>query len=125
MRAQEDLRAERENNELEIRRLLQAVDAAALRAEALRKAVAAGEVALTGATRAQEGGLLTQFDVLEARRNLFASRRDLAQAHYDHLTAQMRLMLVAGEPMQVIVQRIDAALTSRLPLAAVEAAQKR
>lgn len=125
MRAQEDLRAERENNELEIRRLLQAVDAAALRAEALRKAVAAGEVALMGATRAQEGGLLTQFDVLEARRNLFASRRDLAQAHYDHLTAQMRLMLVAGEPMQVIVQRIDAALTSRLPLAAAEAAQKR
>jgi outer membrane protein, protease secretion system len=115
-RAQEDLRNERENNELEIRRLLQAADAAAVRAEALRKAVEASEVSVTGSTRAQEAGLATQTDVLEARRGLFAVRRELAQSHYDHLAARMRVMVLAGEPMQRIVDQIDAMLTERMPL---------
>ena len=115
-RAQEELRNERENNELEIRRLLQASDAAAQRADALRKAEQAGEIAVTGSTRAQEAGLTTQSDVLEARRSLFAVRRELAQSHYDHLAARMRVMVLAGEPMQRIVDQIDGLLTERLPL---------
>lgn len=115
-RAEQDLRAERENVELEVRRLLQGADSAALRADALRNAVAAGETAVTGATRAQAAGLATQAEVLDARNRLFASRRELAQAQYDHLAARMRMMLLAGEPMQRVIDQIGAQLIDRVEL---------
>ena len=124
-RAQEELRNERENNELEIRRLLQAADSAAVRAEALRKAVQASETAVTGATRAQEAGLVTVADVMDARRNLFSARRELTQSQYDHLAARMRLMVVAGEPMQRVVEQIDAILTQRAQLQNLDMAAQR
>lgn len=115
-RTEEELRAERENNELEIVRQLQLADSAAQRTEALQRAIAAGEVALTGATRAQEAGLATLTEVLEASSRLQNSRRDLAQAQYDHLAARMRLMLQAGEPMQRVIDHIDALLSRRFDL---------
>lgn len=115
-RAEEDLRNERENVQLEVRRLLQAADSAALRADALRNAVAAGETAVTGATRAQAAGLATQSEVLDARSRLYASRRELAQAQYDHLAARMRMMLLAGEAMQRVIEQIGAVLIERIDL---------
>jgi protease secretion system outer membrane protein len=115
-RVEEELRADRENTELEVVRQLQLADSAAQRAEALRRAIAAGEVALTGATRAQEAGLATMTEVLEARSRLQNSRRDLAQAQYDHLASRMRLMLQAGEPMQRVIDQIDALLSEKFDL---------
>jgi len=116
LRAEEELRNERENLTLNVQRLLQQADNAALRIEALRKAVAASEIALTGLSRAQELGLATQADVLDGRSRLYAVRRDLAQAQYEHLIARTRLMVVAGEPLQRIVERIDALLVTRVEL---------
>jgi len=116
-RAEQELRNERENVQLEIHRLLQLADAAALRSDALRKAVTASETAVTGVTRAQAAGLATQAEVLDANSKLFASRRDLAQAQYDHLGARMRMMLLAGEPMQRVVDQIGAFLIERVELA--------
>jgi outer membrane protein, protease secretion system len=115
-RAEEELRNERENNALEIRRQLQTADSAALRALALRKAVAAGEVAVEGATRAQEAGLVTLSEVLDARRSLFSVRRDLSLTHYDHLAARVRMMVLAGEPVQRIIDKTNALLTDPLPI---------
>lgn len=115
-RAQEELRAERENNELEIVRQLQLTDSAAQRSQALMRAIAAGQIALTGARRSQESGLGTFSDVLEAYSRLQASRRDLAQARYDHLVARARLMLQAGEPARLVIDRIDAALSEKVDL---------
>lgn len=116
LRAEEELRNERENLLVEIRRLLQASDAAALRTEALRKAVAASEVALEGATRSQAAGVGTLVDVLAARSRLFSARRDLARAQYDNLQSRGRLLALAGEPMQVLVDRIAAELAVRVAL---------
>lgn len=116
-RVEQELRNERENVELEIRRLLQLADAAAARVDALRNAVAAGETAVTGSTRAQSAGLVTQAEVLDARSRLFSSRRELAQAQYDHLAARMRMMLLAGEPMQRVADQIGAVLVERVDLA--------
>ncbi|MFO1326904.1 MAG: TolC family outer membrane protein [Rubrivivax sp.] len=115
-RAEEELRGERENSELEIVRQLQMADSAAQRADAMVRAVAAGEVALTGATRSQAAGQATLTEVLEARSRLQASRRDLAQAQYDHLAARMRMMLQAGEPMQRVIDQLDALLSQRIEL---------
>ncbi len=109
-RAEEDLRTERENNELEVRRLLNLADNAAARSAALRRAIQAGETAVQGATRSQEAGLGTLSEVLDATNRLYATRRELAQSQYDHLAARMRLMVLAGEPMQRVVEQIGAAL---------------
>lgn len=117
LRAEEELRTERENVELELRRLLQAADAAAARAAALRNAVAAGETAVTGATLAQAAGQATQTEWLDARSRLYASRRELAQAQYDHLAARMRLLLLAGEPTPRVIGDIGAVLIERIPFA--------
>lgn len=116
LRAEEDLRTERENLTLNVQRLLQQADNAALRVEALRKAVAASDIALTGLSRAQELGLATQTDVLDGRSRLYTARRDLAQAQYEHLLARTRLMIIAGEPQQRIVEQIDALLVTRVDL---------
>lgn len=124
-RAQEDLRNERENNEVEIRSMVQAADSTAERALALRRAVAASEVALTGALRAQDAGLLTLSDVLDARRNLYSTRRDLAQTHYDHLGARARLLALAGEPLQRIVEQINANLSTPVSLGGLIQASNR
>jgi len=116
-RTEEDLRTERENVELDVRRFQQAADSASMRAAALRNAVDAGEIAVTGATQAQAAGLATQSEVLDARSRLYASRRDLAQARYDHLAARARVMLLAGEPMQLIIERVGMELIERVDLA--------
>ncbi|MCZ2439522.1 MAG: TolC family outer membrane protein [Burkholderiales bacterium] len=113
-RAAEDLRAEQDNLRVELRRLLQSADAAAQRTQALRKAVAASEVALEGATRALAAGLGTQSDVLVARSRLLSARRDLAQAQYEHLMARSRVSVLAGEPMQQVVDRLAAELAVRV-----------
>lgn len=116
LRAEEDLRSERESLTLNVQRLLQLADNAAQRVDALRKAVTASDTALTGLSRAQELGLATQTDVLDGRSRLFAARRDLAQARYEHLIARTRLLVVAGEPMQRIIEQIDALLVERIDL---------
>ena len=123
-RVEEELNAERENNELEVRRLLQAADSAALRADALREAVAAGEIAVTGASMAVQAGVVTQSDVLEASSRLYAYRRDLALALYDHLASRMRLMVLAGEPMQRVVDEIGALLVVQTTLQPTDTSAK-
>lgn len=123
-RTEEDLRNERENVQLEVRRLVQVADGASLRADALRNAVAAGEIAVTGAERSQAAGVGTQADVLDARTRLYNSRRELAQAQYDHLAARMRMMLLAGEPMQRVIDQIGALLTARIELPHPESTPK-
>ena len=54
--------------------------------------------------------------MLDARSRLYASRRELAQAQYDHLAARMRMMLLAGEAMQRVIEQIGAVLIERIDL---------
>lgn len=116
-RAEQDLRNERDNVTFEVRRLLQAADSAAARAAALRNAVAAAEVAVTGATRSQQAGLGTLNDVLDARARLFSARRELALALYDHLNNRSRLLVNCGEPPQAVIDQNHALLQLRVDLA--------
>lgn len=119
-RAEEDLRNERENVQVEVNRLVRLLDTGVQRVAALQRAVAAGEVALTGATRAFEGGVGTQFDVLDARAKLFAARRDLVLARNEHLATYVRLMAVAGEAPQRPIDELDRLLSVRVELPSVQ-----
>ena len=116
-RAEQELRNERDNVTFEVRRLLQLADSAAARAAALRNAVAAAEVAVTGATRAQQAGMGTLNDVLDARARLYAARRDLAVALYDHINSRSRLLVNCGESPQAVIDHNNALLQVRVDLA--------
>lgn len=115
-RYEEELRNERENVQVEVHRLYRLLDTGVQRIDALRRAVAAGEIAVTGATRAYEAGMGTQVEVLDARSRLLSARRDLAQARNDHLGAYVRLLAVAGEAQQRPVDELERLLSVRADL---------
>ncbi len=115
-RAQEDYRAERENLELELRRHVMAIASAAQKIEAQSNVVAANETALFGLERAQLNGLATVADVLDARTRLSTAQKELIQSRYEYLATRMRLQVVAGVPMQLIVDDLDRLLSQKLNL---------
>jgi protease secretion system outer membrane protein len=106
-RAEEDIRSERENVEADVQKNFLVVSSGAARVLAYRRAAESSQVAYTGAIRAQEAGLGTTADVLDAQYRLFAARRDLALARYDYLAARLRLKVHAGLPMDEVTSDID------------------
>lgn len=114
-RAEQDIRNERENMQVEVQRNHQSVANGAGRIEAYRRAVLSSEVAFKGAVRAQELGMGTVTEALDAQTRLYAAQRDLAQARYDYLLARMRLLVVAGAGMEEVVSDIDRLLPVQQP----------
>lgn len=112
-KAEAELKAERENIEIEVQRNHQAVANGAARVAAYRQAVLSSEVAYQGSVRSQEAGLGTIGDVLDAQSRLYSARRDLAQARYDYLLARMRLMTQAGMPAEEVTADLDTLLPQR------------
>lgn len=110
-RAEEELRDERETVQVDIQRLHNLVVTGGPKLQAYARAVAAAEVTLEGATRAQSAGAGTMTEVVEARTRRMTTLRDLAQARYEHLAARARLMIQAGVPAVEIVSDVDRALT--------------
>jgi len=106
-RAEEEVRAERENVEIEVQRQYQATINGAERIKAHEKAVASAELTVTGMRRAFETGLGTAADVADALGRSFAAQRELVQARIDYLLARTRLMLQAGQPMADVAQELD------------------
>lgn len=115
-KAEQELRAEIENTELEVQRSYVLVASGATRIEAYRQLVAANETAVLGMTRALESGMATSADVIEAQARLYGSMRDAAQARYDYLVSRMRLLINVGLPMQEIIDDIDRRLTVKTDL---------
>ncbi len=110
-KAEEELRIEREGIEVEIQRQHQAVIHGTDKIAANRRVVASSETALLGATRALEAGLGTTADVLDAQARLSLAQRDLVQARYELLANRLRLMTIAGMPVNDTVSDLDRLLT--------------
>jgi len=68
----------------------------AARVQALTQAVVASESALEAKREGFEAGINSNIDVLDASRDLFRARRDLAAARYDYVLNLMRLKQSAG-----------------------------
>jgi protease secretion system outer membrane protein len=68
----------------------------AARIAALDKAVASGELLVKATERSIKGGVRINLDLLNAKQQLFASRRDLAQARYGYLLSDLRLRAAAA-----------------------------
>lgn len=68
----------------------------AARVQALTQSVIASESALEAKREGFEAGINTNIDVLDASRDLFRARRDLAAARYDYVLNLLRLKQSAG-----------------------------
>ena len=60
------------------------------------KEVQAQEKALESKEEGRKAGLITVLPVLDATRDLYAAKRDYAQARYDYLTNRLKLKEAAG-----------------------------
>jgi len=105
-----ELEAELNTQRVEARRQYLAVVNGLARIDAYEKAVRSSEVALEGTRFGVRAGTRTNLDVLNAQRQIFESRRDLAQARYTYLQAALFLQAVAGDSLDDVVESIDRAL---------------
>ncbi|WP_338766566.1 TolC family outer membrane protein [Massilia sp. METH4] len=95
-RAKSELDAERDRILVELRKQYSAVVSGVTRIRALEKAVESGKLLMTATEQSIKGGVRINLDLLNARQQLFASERDLAQARYNYLLALLRLRAAAG-----------------------------
>lgn len=111
-RAEEEVRTERENIEIEIHKLYQTVASGQARISAYGQSVASAELLLQGMKRSLEAGLGTQNDVADALARVFLARRDLAQARVEYMIARARLMLQAGMSSADVAADVDRSLVA-------------
>jgi outer membrane protein, protease secretion system len=95
-RSKADLQAKSDKVLLDVRKQYDIVQSSSLRIEALQKAVASGNLLVTATEQSIKGGIRINLDLLNAKQQLFASKRDLAQAYYNYLLALLRLRAAAG-----------------------------
>lgn len=81
---------------VEVNRQFQLQQSAALRAQALVKAVESNRVLIEATRKSVGGGVRTNLDVLNALERLSQSERDLASARHTHLLAGLQLRSHAG-----------------------------
>lgn len=87
----------RRQTDRDLRAAWRGVIAGARRVEALRLAVRSAETALEATEAGLEVGTRTTVDVLNAQRELFRARTDLAQARYDYVLQGLQLGFAGGK----------------------------
>lgn len=78
-----------------------------LRIRALEQAVRSAQQALLSNQKSFQAGSRTTLDVLQAEQQKTATLRDLAQARYGYLLAQLRLRSLAGDDRQESIQEAN------------------
>ena len=94
--ALEDLERDRRQVERQARAAYQGVTGGMVRVDALKQSVKALESAKKLKEEGYKAGLTTMLGVLDAERDLYAARRDAAQARYDYQLNVLRLKQAAG-----------------------------
>ena len=82
------------------------VESAIARVGALTQAVVSSQSALDAVEAGFQVGTRTSVDVLDAQRDLFQARNDLAAARYDYIRNALRLRLAAGTLVAADVETI-------------------
>ncbi|MFZ5723719.1 MAG: TolC family outer membrane protein [Pseudomonadota bacterium] len=94
--AQENLRAAEINAVEGARTQYRVLEADVLRVAARKQAIVSTQSALDATNAGYEVGTRNIVDVLQAQRNAFAARRDLANARYDYILDLLRLHQATG-----------------------------
>lgn len=83
------------------------------RVSAFEQALVSSQSALNSNKLSYEAGVGINVDVLNAQRQLYSTRRDLAKARYDTIMAQLRLKAAAGSLAEGDVQAVNALLNDK------------
>lgn len=95
-RAKTDLEAKTNLVLVELRKQFNLVQSGVTRIDANEKSVKSAELLVDATRQSIKGGIRINLDLLNAQQQLFAARRDLAQARYNYLLSYLRLRNAAG-----------------------------
>jgi outer membrane protein, protease secretion system len=105
-KAQDDLESKTNTVLLDLRKQHSLVLSSAPKIDALMQSVASAELLITATKKSQMGGVRTNLDLLEARKHLFESKRDLSLARYNYLVAYINLKKAAGTLTQADLEKV-------------------
>lgn len=95
-KAKADLQAQTDKVLIELRKNYNAVVSGVSRTDALIKAVDSGKLLVSATEQSIKGGVRVNLDLLNAKRQLYTAQRDLAQARFGYMIANLRLRAAAG-----------------------------
>jgi protease secretion system outer membrane protein len=109
-RARETLEAATRDLGVRVHQEFRGMTEGMLRVAALEQAVRSAEQAVLSNQRSFLAGARTTVDVLNAEQQKTFAQRDLAQARYRYLVAQLRLQSLAGQDRQASIAQVSSAL---------------
>ena len=109
-RARDNLTAAQRDVAVKTQQAFLGVGNGAAQVQALQQAFKSSESLLAASKLGQSAGVRTNLDVLNAQQQLYATRRDLAQAQYAYLYSQLQLESVAGELTEEDLVKVNLAL---------------
>jgi protease secretion system outer membrane protein len=95
-KAKADLEAQTDKVLIDLRKEYKALQSGVARVDALLKSVGSAELLIKATEQSIKGGVRINLDALNAREQLYTSKRDLAQARYNYLLSSLRLRAAAG-----------------------------
>ncbi len=95
-KAEADLQAQIDKTTLELRKDYTALISSISRLNAFDKSVASASTVVEATQRSVAGGVRINLDVLNARQQLFITKRDQAQARYNYLLTTLRMRAAVG-----------------------------
>ncbi|WP_348694528.1 TolC family outer membrane protein [Duganella fentianensis] len=95
-KAEADLQLQKDKVLLELRKDFTALSSSIARLAALDKSVASAHVLIDATTRSVAAGVRINLDVLNARQQMYVSKRDQAQARYNYLLTTLRMRAAVG-----------------------------
>jgi protease secretion system outer membrane protein len=95
-KAQDDLESKTNEVLLDLRKQYNVVLSSTLKVDALKQSVDSADLLVTATKKSLIGGVRTNLDVLDARKQLFKAKRDLSLARYNYLVAYVNLKKAAG-----------------------------
>ena len=95
-KAKADLQAQTDKVLLELRKDYSVLASSVKRVDALLKSVGSSETLIKATEQSIKGGVRINLDALNAKQQLYTTKRDLAQARYNYLLTSLRMRASVG-----------------------------
>ncbi|MEQ1674555.1 MAG: TolC family protein, partial [Candidatus Nitrotoga sp.] len=109
-RIRDDLSAAQRNLTVHTQQAFLGVGSGVAQVQALQQALKSSESLLEASKLGQSAGVRTNLDVLNAQQQLYATRRDLAQAQYAYLYSLLQLNAAIGALTEEVLKKVNLAL---------------
>ncbi len=118
-KSQDDLESKTNEVLLDLRKQYNTLASSALKIEALNQSVASAELLVSATKKSLIGGVRTNLDVLDARKQLFEAKRDLSLSRYNYLVAYISLKKAAGTLTVADLEKIASYFTPQSRVAMI------